>query len=248
MTDPQPLSGSMPLYGQPELLSREDHGHLGLRNVAQPFSFSREARSVPVMASEFRSAQRFSPIVFTNGDDPVPVALLGVLENRNLFLDDQGGWQVPGYIPAYLRCYPFALASTSNNRYVLVVDRAADMVSEQPDVPFFEGDDLSAPVQEKLELCRTYKEEKDRTAVFCSTLKRLELLVPQEANNTIDGEPRTLARYFVVDRERLLKLDKDTIDGLLRDGTLGAIFAHLYSLDGFDELVRLRQLRNASPS
>jgi hypothetical protein len=246
MTNQQPLSGRMPLYERPELLTREEHGHLGFRDLTQPFSFARDAQAVPLMVSEFRVAQRYCPVIFTERENPFPMALLGVLDNRNLLVDDTGQWQVPGYIPAYLRCYPFALASTTDDRYALVVDRAADMVSDKPDVPFFENGELSHPVQERLELCRTYKAEKERTEVFCSTLKRLDLLVQQEANHSIDGQERPVARYFVVNRDKLMSLDKDTIDGLFRDGTLGAIVAHLFSLDNFDEFMRLHQQRSAT--
>jgi hypothetical protein len=110
-------------------------------------------------------------------------------------------------------------------------------------VPFFEGDNLSPLVQERLELCRTYQAERQRTEAFCNTLKRLDLLVQQEAKHTIDGREQTIARYFVVHQDKLLNLDKDIIAELWRDGSLGAIVAHLFSVDNFDELVRLHQLR-----
>jgi hypothetical protein len=233
----------MPLYERPELLTPEDHGHLGLRNLPQPLAFAREARAVPLMVTEFRSAQRYCPIVFTDREKPFPMAALGVVEQRNLLMNESGEWRVPGYIPAYLRCYPFALATMADGRYAMVVDRAADVVSDQPDVPFFENGDLSGPLQERLELCRTYKAEKERTEAFCAMLERLDLLVQQEATHSIGGEERIVARYFVVSSDKLMKLDKDTIDTMFRDGSLAAILAHLFSLDSFEELVRLRQLR-----
>jgi hypothetical protein len=245
MADQQSLSGSMLLYERPELLTKEDHGHLGLRKLAQPFSFARKARAVPLMVSEFRTAQRHCPVVFTERENPVPMAVLGVLDNLNLFVDDNGQWQVPGYIPAYLRCYPFALAIAATDRHALAFDRTADMVSEQPDVPLFEGEELSKPVQERLELCRTYQAERQRTEAFCRILKRLDLLAHQEAKHTVDGQERSIARYFGVDRNKLMDLDKDVVDQLFRDGSLGAIVAHLFSLDNFDELLRLRQRRGA---
>jgi hypothetical protein len=243
MTGQQPLTGSMFLYDRPELLSREDHGHLGLQNFAQPFSFARNVRAVPLMVSEFRSAQRYCPVVFSDSDDPVPMAILGILEDRNLLLDDEGRWRVPGYVPAYLRCYPFALANTATDRFALVIDRAAAMVSDRPEVPFFAGDGLSQPVQDRLELCRTYQAERQRTEAFCSTLKRLDLLVRQEVNHTIDGNEQTIGRYVTVHRDRLMALDRDIIAELHRDGSLAAIVALLFSLDNFDELVRLHQRR-----
>lgn len=230
----------MVLYERPELLSKEEHGHLGLVTTAPPFAFARKVRAVPLMVSEFRSAQRYYPIVFTERDKPIPLAVLGLREDRNLFVDDEGRWQVPGYIPAYLRCYPFALATASTERYAMVFDRSAEMISERPDIPFFDGDDLSETLRKRLELCRTYEAEKQRTDAFCDMLKRLDLLVHQEANHNVDGRNQPIAQYFGVHPDRLTKLDEGTIAALLRDGSLGAIVAHLFSLDNFDELLRLR--------
>lgn len=247
MTDKQPVSGSMLLYDKPELLSKEDHGHLGLRSLPQPFAFARNVRAIPLVVSEFRSVQRHCPIVFTEREKPIPMALLGVLEPRNLFVDDQGRWRIPGYIPAYLRCYPLALATAAEDRYALVVDRAADMVSDQPEVPFFDADgELTPALQERLEFCRNYQADKQRTQAFCETLQRLDLLVEQQATHTVDGERRPLARYVVVDQEKLMNLDKDTLQTLLQDGSLAAIIAHLFSLDNVAELVRLRQEAGAA--
>jgi hypothetical protein len=147
-------------------------------------------------------------------------------------------------VPGYLRCYPFALATASTDRYAMVFDRTADMVGEQPDVPFFEGNALSQPVQERLELCRTYQTERQRTEAFCSTLKRHDLLVQQQANHTVDGQEETIARYFAVEWDRVMSLEKDTIAELLHNGAVAAILAHLFSLDNFAELVQLRQRRS----
>ena len=46
--------------------------------------------AVPLMVSEFRNAQRHCPIIFSDREKPVPLAVLGVLENRNLLIDDDG--------------------------------------------------------------------------------------------------------------------------------------------------------------
>lgn len=246
MTDTQPIQGSMLLYERPELLSKEDHDHLGLRELPQPFAFARDVRSIPVVINEFRSLQRYCPIVFSEDETPVPLAVLGVVENRNLFVDEDGRWAVPGYIPAYLRCYPLTLANAAEDRYALVFDRAADMVSEQPDVPFFDASgELSPPLQQRLELCQNYFAERQRTASLCARLEELELLVQQQASHTVDGQERTIARYRVVDQDKLLALDADTVKGLFQDGSLAAIIAHLFSLETFSELVRLRQARPA---
>jgi hypothetical protein len=248
MTDQQALSGQRFLFDHPELLTKEDHGHLGLNHLAQPFAFAKDVRAVPLLVSEIRSAQRHCPVVFSDGEDPFPMAVLGVLEDRNLFLDDSGHWQEPGYVPAYLRCYPFALANAATDQFALVVDRSAAMVGEAATVPFFDGDRLSRPVQERLELCRLYQTEELSTDAFCKTLKSLDLLVQQEAHYAIEGQVTTIARYATVHQDRLRSLDPNILAELMRNGSLAAIMAQLFSLENFGELVRLRQLRRSNSS
>src|SRR3546814_5217323 len=59
---------------------------------------------------EFVQAQRFLPIVFSAGANPVPLGLMGLNEGINTFTDDEGKLRGPTYVPAYVRRYPFMLA------------------------------------------------------------------------------------------------------------------------------------------
>ena len=71
----------------------------------------RRRHAVPVTVDEFALLQRHYPIVFSVGGDPVPLALMGLNEGTNVFLDDDGLPHDPSiYIPAYMRRYPFLLA------------------------------------------------------------------------------------------------------------------------------------------
>src|SRR3546814_9748077 len=66
--------------------------------------------AIPLTSDEFVSACRFFPIVFSAGDNPVPLALMGLNEGINTFVDDEGKLINPVYVPAYIRRYPFLLA------------------------------------------------------------------------------------------------------------------------------------------
>lgn len=243
--DGSPISGKMLLYEQPQLLAHEDHGHLGLSTAEKPFAFAGAVQAIPLVMSEIRSAQKYYPVVFNNGTDPTPLAIVGLEGDGNLFVDENGNWSVPGYVPAYLRCYPFALATAAEDRYAIVVDRAADVVSEQPEVPFFEGEEIAPPIQERIDLCRNYEAEKQRTREFCATLVRLGLLASQQANHNVDGTEQAIARYHAVDQTKLQALDANSVAELFQDGTLAGIIAHLFSLDAFGELMRRRTLKRS---
>ena len=74
--------------------------------------FAGKTNSVILAGVEFSEAAKEYAIVFTQaGDKVVPVAMLGLRNEENLFVDDKGGWDVR-CIPSFVRRYPFVLAET----------------------------------------------------------------------------------------------------------------------------------------
>lgn len=231
------------LYMQPELLTVEDHGHLGLNESAQPFDFARNIRVVPLAAAELPTVQKIYPVVFSDLENPTLLAVLGIFEDRNLFIDDNGNWDKAAYVPSYLRCHPFALASRKNDQYAVVIDRAAPVISENPDQPFFGGQTLTAPIQARVDFCTQFSAYQPATQAFCDRLQELDLLSGQQASFTPegDGEEQTIASYVAVDFDRLQKLDATTVEKLFQDGMLSAIYAHGFSMENWFRLLERRQ-------
>lgn len=227
------------LYEKPELLTVEDHGRLGLSKVGNPFEFARRARWLPLTVSEMISAQRHYPVVFTEMENPFPIAIVGIFGDRNLFVNEDGQWDPLAYLPAYLRCYPFALAKAGNDQLAVIVDRAAPTITEDADQPFFEDGKLTDHIQELVDFCGVYEQEKARTKQFCERLKELELLTVTTASYTAEGseDAQPLATYVAVDTEKLGKLAADTLAELHKDGALAMIFAHVFSLENWRRLV-----------
>ncbi len=237
------FEGALYLYNQPQLLTVEEHGSLGLDTSAPTFDFVRSIRAVPLAAAELPSAQKFYPVIFSDLEQPALVAVVGVLDDRNLFVDDDGNWDSVAYVPSYLRCYPFALASGSNDQHAVVIDRAGPMVSESPDQPFFDSGKLAPAIQARVEFCAQYAAHQPATQAFCDRLAELGLLSGQQATFTPEGESeaRTIASYIAVDFDRLRKLDSSTMEKLFKDGMLAAIFAHQFSLENWFRLLERRQ-------
>jgi hypothetical protein len=237
------LEGSMFLYTQPQLLTVEDHGHLGLNTSGQPYDFVRSIRVVPLAAAELSSAQKNYPVVFSDLEKPALLAVVGVLEDRNLFVDDNGNWDSAAYVPSYLRCYPFAMSTRQDDQYAVVIDRVAPVISENPDQPFFDGQALTAPIQAQVDLCAQFAAHQPATQAFCDRLVELELLSGQQATFTPEGEgeEQTIASYVAVDFDKLRKLDATTVEKLFQDGMLAAIYAHGFSLENWFQLLKRRQ-------
>ena len=231
--------GQKLFYRQPELLNHQSHGTLGLRVPERPFEFARKSRALPVTLSEIASAQKHFPVVFSDLDNPVPVAVVGTRDDVNLFIDETGDWEREVYIPAYVRCYPFALAARSNEEFAVVIDRAAESISDDPEQPFFGADKKVTPeIQALIDFCARYDAETKRTVQFGQRLKELGLLTGQQVTRkTQAGEEVPVATYVAVDSEKLDKLDDAVIKELFGQGYLAGIFAHLFSIENWQVMI-----------
>ena len=117
------LTGNMFLFERPELLTKEQHGNLGMTPPEKPFSFCSKVRAIPLTVSEIPSAMKNYPVVFASLEDPTPLAVVGLVDEANLFVGEDGKWQDMAYLPGYIRRYPFALANEAEgDRLATVID------------------------------------------------------------------------------------------------------------------------------
>ena len=233
------FEGNMFLYQQPEALTALEHGKLGLSRIERPFDFVKSVKAMPIAVTEVVSAQKHFPIVFSDLENPVLLAALGI-DDHNLFLDADGNWEPYSYVPAYIRCHPLALATNAEGQSIGVVDRAADSVREEPELPFFDGDDLTAETRDRLQRCAELTAEMQRTRVFCERLKELELLTMRQVTHKTarSGDEKVIASFVAVDPDRLKDLDGDVLHGLHKDGWLPAIYAHVFSSENWHYLMQ----------
>ena len=136
---------SLPLfYNALEPLSSEQHGNYRLR-PSNGAKFLATQHAIPLTVDEFPMAQRNLPIVFSQGDDGVPLALMGLNEGINVFIDENGQLRDPyTYVPAYIRRYPYLLARLrpEAEELTLCFDPSSDTIGA-----FDEGEPLFADGQ-----------------------------------------------------------------------------------------------------
>jgi len=254
-TSPPPtaaFNGNVLFYQQPEPLSREQHGKMGLRRVEKPFGFAASSNVVPLTVSEFPLAALSYPIIFA-GERRQPLAVMGVGAGQNLFVDD-GGFVIGAYIPAYVRRYPFVLASDdTRGQLVVCIDRAASMLGEDYDVAFFdEKGEASDYTNNCIKFCNDFELEGRRTESFITLLKDLDLFETREAAFTpmnpdgTPGAPQRIAEYFALSEAKMQALGPEKLKELTLNGALGQMYAHLISLAGWDRLIALAMNRQTA--
>jgi hypothetical protein len=245
------LDGNVLFYLQPEPLSNELHGKLGVNPVEKPYAFVGGSHVVPLTVTEFAPAALSYPVVFL-GETKQPVAVMGLRQAENLYVSPAGDFRPEAYIPAYIRRYPFVFANdAAAGRLILCIDRAAPFITEGGDAPLFANGEPSEYVNQAMEFCNNFEQERQRTESFIALLNELDLFDVREAVFTPrdeqgnPGQPQKLADYFAVSEEKLKALSPEKLAELRDNGALGQIYAHLVSLLGWDRLIALAFQRAA---
>ena len=193
--------------------------------------------AIPLTVDEFPQAQRDFPIVFSSGDNPLPLALMGLNEGVNVFVDDDGKITDPVYIPAYIRRYPFMLAKlkADADELSLCFDPTSDAVGE-----FSEGDALftdneaSDATKSILGFCEQFEQAGQRTRAFMDEIKKHDLLMDGEmsiSQNEKPDQPFIYRGFKMINQEKLRDLRGDQLRTWNQNGLLPLIFAHLFSLE-----------------
>lgn len=238
-----PITGNVPLYKKPEPLTVEAHGKLGVKSPDKPFAFMSGAHFIPMTVAEFAPAGLNFPIIFM-GDTKLPAAVMGLNPGENLFVDAEGVVPVDVYVPAFVRRWPFVLAQGQGSEQLVVcIDRDADVVSEEPDAPFFENGEISDFTKTAIQFCENFETERQRTEAFIALLNKHDLFelktaqfTPRNADGT-PGQPQQIADYYGVSETKLRALAQEDLAQLRDNGALQQIYAHLMSLLNWEFLI-----------
>ena len=237
-------------YQKPVQLNSETHLKARLGTLAGNFSFAKETNSIPLAAVEFFDTAREYPIAFTGkeGGALFPIALMGVRQNENLFVSQEGKWE-GRYIPAFVRRYPFVLAEKQDAEdFNVYLDESFEgFGAADGERLFTDAGEHTALLKQALEFLSTYQGEIKRTRLFVERLQALDLLVPRVLEVVRPNEqPMVLQGFSVVNEERLAGLSDAALLELTRSGLLAWVHAHLMSLGNVSVLAERLATRMAA--
>lgn len=193
------------------------------------------AHAIPLTIDEFIHAQRHMPIVFSMGDNAVPLALTGLNEGVNVFVDDNGKPLQPFYIPAYVRRYPYVLARLQPDAQELSLcfDPTSELVGEgESGDALFDDEKPTEHLNQILKFCEDFEVAGQRTSAFVKELQDMDLLIDGE----VSIQPSDAAQPFVyrgfrmVDEQKFRDLHGDQLRKINQNGILPLVMAHLFSL------------------
>jgi hypothetical protein len=249
--DNSPLSGQVMFYQNPEPLDPNRHAKVGLNPSQTPFLFAKTAHAIPLIVAEFGPASLSYPIIFA-GADYMPLAITSVRSNENLFVSDGGVFRADTYIPSFVRRYPFVLAhGGQDDQLVVCIDRDAEFIAENAEVPLFENGEPSAFTKQCIEFCSNFEGERRKTEEFVKLLRDLDLFEKRDVTFTPRGVDETLGLpvkitdYFSLSEEKIKALPDEKLAELYRIGALQQVNAHWNSLLNWERLINETFRRDA---
>jgi hypothetical protein len=239
-----PLSGEVMFYKNPEPLNIESHAKLGLNPSTTPFAFAKAAHAVPLVISEFGPSSLHYPIIFA-GRDFQPLAIMSVRADHNLFVGDAGVFEDGVYIPAFIRRYPFVLASggPEEGQLVVCIDRGADIITENAEVPLFDKAEPSAFTRQCMNFCSEFEVERRKTDDFIKLMQDLDLFELRETNYTPRNPDRTVgeaikvAEFYSPSEDKIKALSDQKLLNLVKSGAMQQITLHWNSLLNWERIV-----------
>ncbi|MET0588052.1 MAG: SapC family protein [Novosphingobium sp.] len=231
-----PQAAQLPLFYKDLMpLNSRDHGKWHSRTTDKA-QWLADQHAVPLTVEEFPQAQRHFPIIFSSGDNPVPLALMGLNEGVNVFIDAEGTLTGPVYVPAYARRYPFMLAriNPDSQELSLCFDPTTDLIGEFEDgTALFDGETPTETCKATLSFCEQFEIAGQKTNAFMEELKKHDLLMDGEVAIQQEGneQPFVYRGFKMVDENKLRELRGDVLRGWNQSGLLPLIFAHLFSLE-----------------
>lgn len=254
------MTTTMLIYNKIIPLNREQHRDLCIRPGAEKAGFSRATHFVPLAGAEFIQTARDMPIFFAKDAGGGPIALLGLRENENLFIEQDGAWRGGVYAPAFIRRYPFVLATGDDQDQVTVcIDETfsgfvpADAKAKK-DTKAAAATEAGAEAVEKqrlfdeegketeylssmIDFLNRFSADMLATRDFMEKLAELDLLITRSLRvEGPGGRTYQLNDFRIVDEQKLAGLDDKVLVELHRKGWLGWIYAHLISLGNVNGL------------
>jgi len=227
------------IYENATPVSKARHAKWSVKTGAD-YSFARRLNAVPLTVVEFAAASREFPIVFVkSGDTYTASALLGLRDNENLFVGEDGQW-LGKYVPAFIRRYPFVLAQgPKEGRFTLCIDETSELAGEAVDgEQLFDDEGVETTYFKDILGFNTQWERASQvTAALCKRLMEHDLLDDVVIRYPLpNGQKASIQGFATVDKEKLQALGKGPAQDLLAKGDLESVYAHLLSLRSVEGL------------
>lgn len=200
------------------------------------YRFASSVAFIPISAKEIVEAQKCYPIFFLKDSEGiVPFVAMGVQQDKNLFIDEDGNFKDNCYIPAIFRAYPFSVTKINEN-FSLVIDEQS-FIDYPGNKRFFnQKGNLTKEAKEIVKIVEAIYADLFQTKELLTVLDEKKLLKSVNITIQVHKKNYIFENMLVIDTQRLKNLDDASIVELFKKGILDIATLHIASLSNIEHL------------
>jgi len=228
-------------------LDKKKHKELGWVKPDN-YMFASKDNSIGLTTFELSKAMMTFPIAFLqSGNSFSPIAILGLREGENLFVDEDGEW-IFGYIPVLLRTYPIILMPQPSGETGLGFIENSGLISgENGMLSFFsKNGEFSKELSEIINIGQVAHNSKFDSFLIGEALAKYELCEKWPLIANLRDEKIEITGLWRINQKSLKSLDPTALSELNKLNALTVIFSQLFSMQNlqlFQKLIKYRNLR-----
>ena len=231
------------MYKKLELLSKSKHKNLQLDEL-KDLEFAQEAHLITLGLSEIARLSSLLPIIITGGKVQ-QFAVFTALSNQKNYFSTNVCKDI--YLPMSIRSYPFTMVDTyeegnpDKKLRAVAIDIESKYIGTKKVHPLFAADgSLGDFTKKKVQIAQNFEQDKSNAQRLILALRENNLLDKRSFEiKTQEGQVKVLlSDFYVVNREKLFKLDDSLLLKWSKNGWLFAIESHINSIEQINVLLK----------
>jgi len=226
-------------------LNHKEHGKLGWVKP-ENYSFASKETSIGLTFYELHKAMMTFPIAFLKSNDTFSaIAIVGISNEENLFIDDSGNWLL-GYIPVILRTYPIALVSQTGGSSGLGFMQDSDLMSDDKCVASFftEDGELSNELRQVVDEGKKAHNPVYDEILIGEALQKYKLCEEWPLVANLKDSKVDMTGLWRINQQRLKSLNSEELIELHKLNVLPVIYSQLFSMQNFQLFSKLIDYKN----
>lgn len=223
------------MYKNIEILDKKKHEKKGFETISD-IEVAKASGYIPLGANEILDMAAFTPVIITSKEGEF-AAYTGVNSEVNIFNSQNV------YIPQFVKTYPFLniVVKDSDEKLnnVIGIDNSKYVSNNKENKIFKKDQELDEIAQKKIQGVRDLNTQRDLSKKIVLELNKNDLLEKKDFKVIAgDKEQILLKEFYVVNREKLVKLDDETLATWARKGWMSLIDAHIKSIANFQRVIQ----------
>jgi len=223
------------MYKNIEILDKKKHNKTKFDSV-DVLEVAKNIGIVPLGIDEVFEMCCIAPVVISAGDEAEFIVLTGISYELNIYNKPNV------YIPKFVQTYPFLNITVQdenkNLNTIVAIDNYNKYVGKNKKNSIFKSGELETLADEKIVALRILHSRRDIGKKIIKELKEKDLLLQKSFNIKVKEEEKTILKeFYIINREKLLKLDDATLALWAKKSWMGIIDAQFKSLNNFEKVL-----------